>query len=238
MKIQEIQRIMNPRLFQKHGNIPSLNRNLKSHRGVIEDAPTFHSFKLCFFSSVFRKVLLTYLDSFWQDMNYKLCSLNQQPNQYIYSRNKVMYAKSFLEHREPVQPPTSRRLRLICTLRHAPYILLGEGTVIVSNVWCQMGLQLWAKELLWLPLTWRGELCTGFFDLGMLYSPWGPEFLRLYTEGKKKNREKISIANHNQRLAQNHPCRSVAFSTLLLVNRLGRSLILFKSGQLRRLFYM
>lgn len=175
-----------PKAFSEAWKHSFSEQKLEESQGSDRGCSHISFFQIVFFSSLFRKVLLTYLDSFWQDMNYKLCSLNQQPNQYIYSRNKVMYAKSFLEHREPVQPPTSRRLRLICTLRHAPYILLGEGTVIVSNVWCQMGLQLWAKELLWLPLTWRGELCTGFFDLGMLYSLWGPEFLRLYTEGKKK----------------------------------------------------
>lgn len=94
------------------------------------------------------RTFFTYSDSFFQDMNYKLCSLKQQPNQYIYWRDKVLYTKSFLEHREPVQLPTSRRLKLTSTLRHVPYILLGESTMIVSNIWCQVGLQLWVLWLL------------------------------------------------------------------------------------------
>lgn len=121
---------MNPRLFQKDGNIPSLKKKLKIHGGMIEAAPTFHSFKLFLFLPC-SEFFFAYSDSFCQDINYKLCSLKQQPNQY-YLRDKVLYSKNFLEQREPVQPPASRRLRLICIPRHVPYILLGESTMIVT----------------------------------------------------------------------------------------------------------
>lgn len=49
-----IRRVMSPRLFQKDGNISSLNRNFKICRGMIEAASTFHYFKLVFFPFMFR----------------------------------------------------------------------------------------------------------------------------------------------------------------------------------------
>lgn len=134
MKIQGIQRVMSPRLFQKDRNIHPLKRNLKIHSGNDRGCSHISFFQIVFFFSMFRNFFFTGSDSFCQDTNDKLCSLKQQPNKYFYSGDKFLYTKSFLEHRESVQLLTSRRLRLICTLRHVPYILLGEGTMIVSNI--------------------------------------------------------------------------------------------------------
>lgn len=110
-------------LFQREGNFASMYRNLQKFTGEILEACSCISFFLVF--SMFRKYPPPQ-DSFCQDVYYKLYSLKQQPNQYINLEDKILYIKSFLEHREPVQLPTSRKLRPSCTPSHAPCILLGK----------------------------------------------------------------------------------------------------------------
>jgi len=74
-----------------------------------------------------------FFDSFYQDMYYKLRSLKQQLNQYCSSGDKFLYTNSFLEHKEPIQPPVSRRLKLICAVSQAPYVLPGEMYWVQGN---------------------------------------------------------------------------------------------------------